>query len=126
MIIPQILYYYILLEQMKKMGPLEQLIGMIPGVNTKALENINIDEKKMLHIEAIIKSMTDGEREIRDKLTPKRRERIAMGSGTTVGEVNSLIKQFEQMQKMMKMMSGGKMAKQMKKAGKLGKMRFPF
>ena len=114
------------MEQMKKMGPLEQLIGMIPGVNTKALENINIDEKKMLHIEAIIKSMTDGEREIRDKLTPKRRERIAMGSGTTVGEVNSLIKQFEQMQKMMKMMSGGKMAKQMKKAGKLGKMRFPF
>ncbi len=99
------------MEQMKKMGPLEQLIGMIPGVNTKALENINIDEKKMLHIEAIIKSMTDGEREIRDKLTPKRRERIAMGSGTTVGEVNSLIKQFEQMQKMMKMMSGGKMAK---------------
>lgn len=114
------------MEQMKKMGPLEQLIGMIPGVNTKALENINIDEKKMLHIEAIIKSMTDGEREIRDKLTPKRRERIAKGSGTTVGEVNSLIKQFEQMQKMMKMMSGGKMAKQMKKAGKLGKMRFPF
>ena len=114
------------MEQMKKMGPLEQLIGMIPGVNTKALENINIAEKKMLHIEAIIKSMTDGEREIRDKLTPKRRERIAMGSGTTVGEVNSLIKQFEQMQKMMKMMSGGKMAKQMKKAGKLGKMRFPF
>lgn len=114
------------MEQMKKMGPLEQLIGMIPGVNTKALENINIDEKKMLHIEAIIKSMTDGEREIRDKLTPKRRERIAKGSGTTVGEVNSLIKQLEQMQKMMKMMSGGKMAKQMKKAGKLGKMRFPF
>lgn len=114
------------MEQMKKMGPLEQLIGMIPGVNTKALENINIDEKKMLHIEAIIKSMTAGEREIRDKLTPKRRERIAKGSGTTVGEVNSLIKQFEQMQKMMKMMSGGKMAKQMKKAGKLGKMRFPF
>lgn len=117
------------MEQMKKMGPLEQLIGMIPGVNKQALQGANIDERKMLHIEAIIKSMTNGERELRDKLTPKRRERIAKGSGTTVGEVNALIKQFEQMQKMMKAMSGGKMMKQMSrlsKMGKMGKGKFPF
>ncbi len=117
------------MEQMKKMGPLEQLIGMIPGMNTAQLKDVQIDERKMLHIEAIIKSMTPGERELRDKLIPKRRERIAKGSGTTIGEVNALIKQFEQMQKMMKMMTGGKMEKQMKrmgKMGKMGKMRFPF
>ncbi len=114
------------MEQMKKMGPLEQLLGMIPGVDARALEGANIDEKKLLHTEAIIKSMTIGERENRDKLTPKRRERIAKGSGTTIAEVNALCKQFEQMQKMMKMMSGGKMAKQMKAFGKMGKMKFPF
>ncbi|MBQ9757261.1 MAG: signal recognition particle protein [Clostridia bacterium] len=114
------------MDQMKKMGPLDQLIGMIPGVDTRALKDANIDEKKMLHTEAIIKSMTKGERENRDKLTPKRRERIAKGSGTTVAEVNALVKQFEQMQKMMKMMTGGKFAKQMGRMGKMGKMKFPF
>ncbi len=114
------------MEQMKKMGPLDQLLGMIPGMNKQALEGVDIDERKMLHIEAMIKSMTKGERENRDKLTPKRRERIAKGSGTTMAEVNALVKQFEQMQKMMKMMSGGKMAKQMSRMGKMGKMKFPF
>ncbi|MDO4743901.1 MAG: signal recognition particle protein, partial [Clostridia bacterium] len=120
------------MEQMKKMGPMEQLLGMIPGVNQSALKDVQIDEKRMLHIEAIIKSMTTGERENRDKLSPKRRERIAKGSGTTVSEVNALVKQFEQMQKMMKMMSGGNMSKQMKRFGKMGKMKgmgnmkFPF
>lgn len=117
------------MEQMKKMGPLDQLLGMIPGMNTAQLKDVQIDEKKMLHTEAIIKSMTIGERENRDKLIPKRRERIAKGSGTTVAEVNALVKQFEQMQKMMKMMSGGKLEKQMKrmgKMGKMGKMKFPF
>ena len=120
------------MEQMKKMGPMEQILGMIPGVNQAALKDVQIDEKKMAHTEAIIKSMTTGERENRDKLTPKRRERIAKGSGTTVMEVNALVKQFEQMQKMMKMMSGGGMSKQMKRFGKMGKMggmgnmKFPF
>ena len=119
------------MEQMKKMGPMEQILGMIPGINQSALKDVQIDEKKMLHTEAIIKSMTNGERENRDKLTPKRRERIAKGSGTTVMEVNALVKQFEQMQKMMKMMTGGGMAKQMKrmglgKLGKMGNMKFPF
>ncbi len=120
------------MEQMKKMGPMEQLLGMIPGIDQKALGNVQIDEKKMLHTEAIIKSMTIDERENRQKLIPKRRERIAKGSGTTVAEVNALIKQFEQMQKMMKMMTSGGMSKQMKKFGKMGKMggfgnmKFPF
>ncbi len=114
------------MEQMKKMGPIDQLLGMIPGMNTAQLKDVQIDERKMLHTEAIIKSMTKGERENRDKLTPKRRERIAKGSGTTVAEVNALVKQFEQMQKMMKMMSGGKLEKQMKRMGKMGKMKFPF
>ncbi len=110
------------MEQMKKMGPMEQLIGMIPGLDQKALANARIDEKKMLHTEAIIKSMTIEERENRQKLIPKRRERIAKGSGTSVAEVNALIKQFEQMQKMMKSMMGGNMSKQMKRFGKMGKM----
>jgi signal recognition particle subunit SRP54 len=117
------------MEQMKRMGPMEELLGMIPGVNQSALKDVQIDEKKISHTEAIIKSMTVGERENRDKLSPKRRERIAKGSGTTVMEVNALVKQFEQMQKMMKMMSGGNMSKQMKRLGKMGgfgKMKFPF
>ena len=117
------------MEQMKKMGPMEQLLGMLPGVNQSQLKDVQIDERKMLHTEAIIKSMTNRERENLDKLTPKRRERIAKGSGTTVGDVNALVKQFEQMQKMMKMMTGGNMTKKMKKLGKMGGMgniKFPF
>ncbi len=117
------------MEQMKKMGPMEQLLGMLPGVNQSQLKDVQIDERKMLRTEAIIKSMTKRERENLDKLTPKRRERIAKGSGTTVGDVNALVKQFEQMQKMMKMMTGGNMTKKMKKLGKMGgmgNMRFPF
>ena len=117
------------MEQMKKMGPMEQLLGMLPGVNQSQLKDVQIDERKMLHTEAIIKSMTNRERENLDKLTPKRRERIAKGSGTTVGDVNALVKQFEQMQKMMKMMTGGNMTKKMKKLGKMGgmgNMKFPF
>jgi len=114
------------MQQIKKMGPLNQLMGMIPGIDAKALENANVDEKKLSHIEAIIKSMTAGERENRDKLIPKRRERIAKGSGTSIAEVNALIKQFEQMQKMMKELTGGKMAKQLSRMRKMNKKGFPF
>ncbi len=115
------------MQQIKKMGPLNQLMGMIPGMDTKALENADIDERKLSHVEAIIQSMTKIERENQVKLIPKRRERIARGSGTTVAEVNALVKQFEQMQKMMKQLSGGKMAKQLGKMKKMGKMGgFPF
>ena len=102
------------MEQMKNMGPLQDLLGMLPGVDAKALKNIDVDEKRMGRIEAIVLAMTPRERELQDKLTPSRKERIAKGSGTSMAEVNALIKQFEQMQKMMKQLSGG-MGKKMKR-----------
>ena len=115
------------MQQIKQMGPLEQILGMIPGVDKGALSNAQIDEKRLVHIEAIIQSMTKDERENRVKLIPSRRDRIAKGSGTTVAEVNALIKQFEQMQKMMKQLSGGKMNKQFGRMKKMGRMGgFPF
>lgn len=119
------------MEQMKNMGPIQNVLGMIPGMNSKALKNVNVDEKKMSHIEAIITSMTPGERDLKDKLTPSRKERIAKGSGTSIVEVNALLKQFDQMQKMMKQLSGGNakaMSRKMKKGGFGGMMGggFPF
>ena len=92
------------LQQLKKMGPLDQVLGMLPGMNTKALKNVQVDEKRMIHVEAIIKSMTKKERTEASILNGSRRKRIAAGSGTTIQEVNSLLKQFEEMKKMMKMM----------------------
>ncbi len=110
------------MQQVKKMGPLNQVLGMLPGMNTKALENVEVDEKKMGHVEAIIKSMTAKERHDPGILNGSRRKRIAAGSGTTVQEVNSVLKQFEEMKKMMKMVSD-----MGRKGGKgLGKMRMPF
>ena len=103
------------MAQMKNMGSMQDILGMLPGVNTNALKNVDIDEKKLAHIEAIITSMTLRERELTDKLTPSRKERIAKGSGTSMAEVNALIKQFEQMQKMMKQLSGGMFAKKGKR-----------
>ncbi len=109
--------------QMKKMGPLSQIVKMLPGVNSKALEGVDFDDKRFSHVEAIIQSMTIEERENRVKITPKRKERIAKGSGTSMTEVNGLLKQFEQMQKMMKQFAGGKAGK---KLAKFGKMKFPM
>lgn len=106
------------MEQMKSMGSLDQILGMIPGVNAKQLSGLTVDEKKMAHTEAIIKSMTLQEREKPTILSSNRKKRIAAGSGTQVQDVNALIKQFDQMQSMMKMMGKGK--------GKMGKMKFPF
>ena len=103
------------MAQMKNMGSMQDILGMLPGVNSSALKNVDIDEKKLSHIEAIITSMTLRERELTDKLTPSRKERIAKGSGTSMAEVNALIKQFEQMQKMMKQLSGGMFAKKGKR-----------
>ncbi len=105
--------------QMKNMGSMQDILAMLPGVNASALKNVQVDEKRMAHIEAIIQSMTPRERELTDKLTPSRKERIAKGSGTTVTEVNALVKQFEQMQKMMKQLSGGMMGKKGKRRGGL-------
>ena len=107
-------------EQIRNMGSMEQLLGMMPGVNTSALKDAQIDEKAMGRVEAIIKSMTPKERAKPDILNSSRKRRIAAGSGTSVEEVNRLLKQFEQVKKLMKQFAsmGGK------RRGK--KMKFPF
>jgi len=107
--------------QVRSMGPLEDLISMIPGANRiKGLQNAQIDEKQLAHVEAIIQSMTKEERQNPDVLNASRRRRIAKGSGTTVAQVNRLIKQFNEMKKMMKQMTN--MGK-----GKRGRgLNFPF
>ena len=108
------------MEQMKKMGPLQNLLGLIPGIDAKALEGASIDERKMAQVEAIIKSMTNAERENPQILNSSRKRRIAAGSGTNIAQVNMLVKQFEQMQKMFKQFGN------MKKKGSFRKKRFPF
>ncbi|HCM76827.1 MAG TPA: signal recognition particle protein [Cytophagales bacterium] len=100
------------LEQIKKMGDMKSLMGMIPGMG-KALKDVDIDDNSFKPIEAIIRSMTIEERENPDKINPSRKNRIAKGSGNSVQQVNQLLKQFEQMRKMMKTMNkmgGGKRA----------------
>ncbi|HEX9657149.1 MAG TPA: signal recognition particle protein [Bacteroidota bacterium] len=98
--------FYEQLQEMKKMGPLSQLVGMIPGMN-KLPQGAAIDDNAMIKIEAIIQSMTREERQKPQVLNGSRRKRIATGSGTSVQEVNRMLKQFDQMQKMMKTMSKG-------------------
>lgn len=110
------------MQQVKKMGPMNQILGMMPGMNSKAMKDIDVDEKKMSHVEAIIKSMTAKERNDPSIINGSRRKRIAAGSGTTVQEVNRLLKQFDEMRKMMKMV-----ADVGRKGGRgLGKLRLPF
>jgi signal recognition particle subunit SRP54 len=92
------------LEQIKKMGNIKDLMGMIPGVG-KAMKDVDIDDDSLKPIEAIIKSMTPNERENPDVINGSRKIRISNGSGTSVQEVNQLLKQFEQMRKMMKTMN---------------------
>jgi len=94
------------INQIKKMGNLKDLAGMIPGVG-KALKDVDIDDDAFKNIEAIIKSMTPEERENPSLMNGSRRKRIADGSGTSIAEVNRLLKQFEDMRKLMKMVSGG-------------------
>jgi len=94
------------IQQIKKMGSMKDLMGMIPGAG-KALKGMDIDDDAFKHIEAIIHSMTPEERSNPSKLDASRKKRIAKGSGRTVQEVNQLLKQFDQMGKMMKMMQGG-------------------
>jgi signal recognition particle subunit SRP54 len=94
------------LQQIKKMGNIKDLMGMIPGMG-KAMKDVDIDDNAFKGIEAIIKSMTPQERENPSLMNGTRRKRIADGSGTTIQEVNQLLKQFEEMRKMMKMFSGG-------------------
>ncbi|WZL74817.1 signal recognition particle protein [Clostridiaceae bacterium 35-E11] len=109
------------LQQMKNMGSMSQLLEMIPGANSKQLKNLEIDDKELVHIEAIIQSMTKEERKNPSIINGSRRKRIAKGSGVTVHQVNNLLKQFAQTKKMMKQFAD--MEKSMKKGGK---MKFPF
>ncbi len=97
------------LKQIKKLGPLENLLKMLPGARKMGIQNVNIDPKDMAHVEAIILSMTSYERRHPDCLKATRKQRIARGSGRSVEEVNRLLKQFEEMKKMMKMVSSGNM-----------------
>lgn len=96
-------------KQIKKLGPLENLIKLIPGAKKMGLNNVKIDPKDISHIEAIILSMTPYERKHPEVIKASRKQRIAKGSGRTVEEINRLLKQFEEMKKMMKMMKNGKM-----------------
>ncbi|MBY8912219.1 signal recognition particle protein [Bacillus sp. YC2] len=106
------------LGQVRNMGPLDELLQMMPGAGKmKGLKNIQVDEKQLNHVEAIIKSMTVLEKEQPDIINASRRKRIAKGSGTSVQEVNRLLKQFEEMKKMMKQMTN--MSKGKKKGFKL-------
>lgn len=108
------------LGQVRQMGPLDELLAMMPGAGKmKGLKNVSIDEKQLAHVEAIIQSMTPQEKETPEIINASRRKRIAKGSGRSIQEVNRLIKQFEEMKKMLKQMTNPKKGKG-KKAG------FPF
>lgn len=111
--------FLVQMRQLKKMGNINQLMAMLPGANTGALKNAEIDENQMKKIEAIILSMTKGERFRPEIINGSRRRRIAQGSGTTVEDVNRLLRQFEQMKKLMKQFSG--MGKR-----RFGGMKLPF
>ncbi|KRL91420.1 signal recognition particle protein [Limosilactobacillus ingluviei] len=96
------------MDQLNKMGPMENLLKMIPGMaNNPALQNVNLDPKQFAHIKAIILSMTPAERENPDLMNPSRRRRLAAGAGRPIVEVNRMIKQFNQMRKMMKQVTNG-------------------
>jgi signal recognition particle subunit SRP54 len=96
------------IQQIKKMGNIKDLMGMIPGMG-KSLKDVDINDNSFKGVEAIIQSMTVLERRNPDLLSPSRKQRIAKGSGKDIGEINAFIKQFDQMKQMMKQMSGGMM-----------------
>ncbi|MCS4239497.1 signal recognition particle subunit SRP54 [Myroides gitamensis] len=106
------------IQQVKKMGSMKDLVGMLPGVG-KALKDVEIEDDAFKHIEAIIHSMTPKERATPSVLDAKRKQRIAKGSGTDIQQVNQLLKQFDQMSKMMKMMQGAKGKNLMRMMGQM-------
>jgi len=121
------------MDQVKKLGPIDQILDMIPGMGKmKQMKDIKVDEKQMGRVEAIVHSMTTEEKQNPDMINHSRRKRIATGSGTSLADVNRLIKQFDEMRRVMKQFSdmmgpkgkGNKMMKQLSKAGK--GMKFPF
>jgi signal recognition particle subunit SRP54 len=101
------------LKQLKKMGPLNQIVGMMPGMNRKMMKGLNLDDRQLIWTEAIIRSMTPAERKDPLMINGSRRSRIAKGSGRSVQEVNQLLKQFDQMKKMMKKMGKMKLPRNM-------------
>lgn len=109
------------MEQVRNMGPLDDLLNMIPGINKmKGMKNVQLDEKQLVQVEAIIQSMTKEERVDPSIMNASRKKRIAKGSGTTVSQVNRLLKQFNEMKKMMKQMTN-------MQSGKRGRgIKFPF
>jgi len=118
------------LQQMKSMGPMEDIISMLPGVgNAKQLKNLQVDEKELVRTEAIIQSMTDEERRKPEIINGSRKKRIAAGSGTRVQDVNRILKQFAQAKKLMRQFAGAdqsKLAKKMSKKSKKGGLGLPF
>lgn len=116
------------LQQVKQMGPLDELMKMLPGAGKmKGMDNMQVDDKQLGHIEAIIKSMTKMEKDNPDIINAGRRKRIARGSGRPIQEVNRVLKQFNEMKKMMKQMTGGAMGKKMKKGkNPFGNFKLPF
>lgn len=111
-------------KQIKNMGSMDQLLSMMPGIKPGALKDAKIDERQISRTEAIILSMTQRERDKPDVINSSRKKRIATGSGTTVEEVNRLLRQYEQTNKLMKQFAGGGFGG--KKFGKKGKMKIPF
>ena len=109
-------------QQLRNMGGVEQMLSMMPGMNAGALKDVKVDEKAMAHMEAIIRSMTMQERVSPEIINSSRKQRIAKGSGTSVEEVNKLLKQFEQTRKLMKQFAN---PKQFSRMGKR-KMKIPF
>ena len=107
------------IKQIRSMGPLEDLLSMIPGVNSKMLKGVEVDEKGFVRIEAMISSMTKQEREKPEIIGNSRKERIAKGSGVDVRELNKLLKQFKELKKMMKKMTGMKNNKRGRKFPKM-------
>ncbi|QQE80768.1 signal recognition particle protein [Alicyclobacillus sp. SO9] len=112
------------LQQVRNLGPLDQIMKMLPGANKlKGLENINMDDKRFNRIDAIISSMTKSERVEPSVMNASRRRRVANGSGVTVREVNQVLNQFDQMRQMMKRFSGGKGGKKMSKRGMMSALK---
>jgi signal recognition particle subunit SRP54 len=110
------------IQQIKRMGNIKDLAGMIPGVG-KALKDVDIDDNAFKNVEALIGSMTPYEREHPEAINLSRKQRIAKGSGVPMEEVNRITKQFDQMRKMMKMMTGNKMARMMANMPKMPGMK---
>ncbi|MBI2957021.1 MAG: signal recognition particle protein, partial [Acidobacteria bacterium] len=114
------------LRQLRRMGPLEQVLEMIPGVAPE-VRGAEVDERKLTRLEAIINSMTPQERRRPDILNGRRRRRIARGSGTSVQEINQLLRQYAEMKRMMKLMKGGQKEAMRKLAARFGgRMKLPL